>query len=108
MPEKPLKWTCDNVEKELKTKGYNYLKVTARGSHIVIYTEENGDKIKLLKPPEKLIGYWLLLEKATWERVGGFCNGHLGTDDDIHDKVTNIGIPVGIIEGLYVYHRYRT
>jgi hypothetical protein len=45
MSENPLKWTCDTVGKELKTKGYDYLKTAVRGSHIVIYTEENGEKI---------------------------------------------------------------
>lgn len=45
MSENPLKWTCDTVDKELRLKGYNYLKTAARGSHIVIYTEENGEKI---------------------------------------------------------------
>ena len=40
-----MKWTCDTVEKELRLKGYNHLKTTARGNHIVIYTEENGQKI---------------------------------------------------------------
>jgi hypothetical protein len=44
MSENPLKWTCDTVENELKAKGYNYLKTAARGNHIVIYTEEDGEK----------------------------------------------------------------
>ncbi|RCX18365.1 hypothetical protein DFR58_105129 [Anaerobacterium chartisolvens] len=39
MSENPLKWTCDTVENELRSKGYNHLKTAARGSHIVIYTE---------------------------------------------------------------------
>lgn len=45
MSESPLKWTCDAVEKELKAKGFDYLKTSARGSHIIIYTEENGEKV---------------------------------------------------------------
>ena len=45
MSENPLKWTCDVIEKRLKAEGYNYLKTAARGAHIVIYTEENGEKI---------------------------------------------------------------
>lgn len=45
MSENPLKWACDTVEKELRSKGFDYLKIAARGSHIVIYTEENGEKI---------------------------------------------------------------
>lgn len=45
MSENPLKWTCGTIERELRAKGYNYLKATARGNHIVIYTEENGEKI---------------------------------------------------------------
>jgi len=45
MAENPLKWTSDTVERELRQKGYDYLKTAARGSHIVIYTEENGEKV---------------------------------------------------------------
>lgn len=45
MSENPLKWTCDTVDRELKSKGYNYLKTVARGSNIIIYTEENGEKV---------------------------------------------------------------
>lgn len=45
MSENALKYKCSTVESELKSKGYNYLRVLARGDHIVVYTEEMGEKV---------------------------------------------------------------
>ena len=70
MSENPLKWTCDTVQKELKAKGFSYLKAAARGSHVVIYSEENGEKINRSRLT-KLKGDTFMLgmadNKGRWE-----------------------------------------
>lgn len=70
MVENPLKWTCSTVEKELESRGYDYLKVAARGTHIVIYTEEMGEKVNRSRLT-KLKGDTFMLgmadHKGAWE-----------------------------------------
>ena len=52
-------------------------------------------------------GVIILISKKTWNTVGGFKDGFLGVDNDIHRKCINHNIPVGIMSGVYTYHWYR-
>jgi GT2 family glycosyltransferase len=52
-------------------------------------------------------GVVLLLKKSTWKKVGGFKDGFLSVDNDMHSKVKNAGMKVCIMSGVYVYHWYR-
>lgn len=68
---------------------------------------EKGDSVKIWNSGMKLSGHFVLLKKSIWKEVGGFENGFMGVDNDMHNKLIKRKIPVGIIEGLYVYHWYR-
>lgn len=57
--------------------------------------------------PQLISGVVMCLSKRTWERVGGFCDGFLGVDNDMHRKCMQAGLRVYILNGLYVYHWYR-
>tara|TARA_R110000765_G_scaffold407229_1_gene504469 strand:- start:25 stop:561 length:537 start_codon:yes stop_codon:yes gene_type:complete len=52
-------------------------------------------------------GVMVFISKKSWEVVGGFMNGFLGVDNDIHQKCINHNIQVGIMNGVYTYHWYR-
>ena len=52
-------------------------------------------------------GVVILLSKETWRRVGGFGDGFLGVDNQLHQAARDLGLPVYLMEGVYVYHWYR-
>lgn len=54
-----------------------------------------------------LSGVIILISKKTWKTVGGFIDGFLGVDNDIHKKCLDNNIKVGLMGGVYVYHWYR-
>jgi len=54
-----------------------------------------------------LSGVIILISKKTWRTVGGFIDGFLGVDNDIHKKCLSNNIKVGLMAGVYVYHWYR-
>jgi hypothetical protein len=54
-----------------------------------------------------LSGVVILISKKTWQATGGFANGFLGVDNDIHKKCLSNNIKVGLMGGVYVYHWYR-
>jgi cellulose synthase/poly-beta-1,6-N-acetylglucosamine synthase-like glycosyltransferase len=54
-----------------------------------------------------LSGVVILISKKTWMNVGGFSDGFLGVDNNIHRKCIDNNIKVGLMRGVYVYHWYR-
>ena len=54
-----------------------------------------------------LSGVVILISKNTWSEVGGFKDGFLEVDNDIHRKCLSHNIKVGLMAGVYVYHWYR-
>lgn len=56
-------------------------------------------------PP--LSGVMMLIQKNTWKKIKGCPDGFLGVDNEIHIRVKNSGLKVGLANGLYVYHFYR-
>lgn len=69
-----------------------------------------NDVIDVTSPPNPnwpLSGVIILISKETWKNTGGFKDGFLGVDNDIHLKCKHNNINVGLIKGLYVYHWYR-
>jgi len=66
--------------------------------------EHYGDVFSITNP---LSGVIILISKKTWKTVGGFIDGFLGVDNDIHKKCLDNNIKVGLMGGVYVYHWYR-
>lgn len=52
-------------------------------------------------------GVVLCLSKESWRRAGGFVDGMLCVDHQIHFALRDAGLRVYMIEGLYVYHWRR-
>lgn len=56
---------------------------------------------------EPLSGVLIVISKRAWKRIGGFRDGFLGVDNQMHLDMRRIGLRVMILRGLYVYHWYR-
>lgn len=54
-----------------------------------------------------LSGVIILIRKSVWKKLGGFSNGFLGVDNDIHIEAYKHFEPVYLMKGVYVYHWYR-
>lgn len=73
-----------------------------------ILQEKNYDNILNLDDINRpLSGVVILISKKTWNKVGGFKDGFLSVDNDIHKKCISYNIKVGLMTGVYVYHWYR-
>jgi len=61
------------------------------------------------RPPDArwMSGFLMMLRKSTWKNLGGFREGMLGVDNDIHEKAANKGEQVLQMCGVYLYHWYR-
>ena len=70
-----------------------------QNKHMMDLVTEHGNHL--------MSGVLILISKTTWKTVGGFKDGFLGVDNDIHIKCTNHGIKLGIMRGVYLYHWYR-
>lgn len=97
---------------------YQLFKDVSRENHDISYHRKVGIEknnkyynvvinLNSLSIPHLLSGVVLLLSKETWKAVGGFCDGFLGVDNDVHKRCRNHKIGVGLLKGLYVYHWYR-
>lgn len=52
-------------------------------------------------------GFLMLLSRAAWQDAGGFVDGMLCVDHQMHFALRRAGRPVYLIEGLYMYHYKR-
>lgn len=72
-----------------------------------LWNSNKTDVIDITNNPE-LSGVLILLKKSAWEKVGGFKeNKMLTVDNDMHVKIRNAGLRVGLMKGIYVQHWYR-
>jgi GT2 family glycosyltransferase len=67
----------------------------------------NVDARDVTESKNLISGVVLCLSWETWKLVGGFCDGFLGVDNDMHKRVRDAGKRVYILRNLYVYHWYR-
>lgn len=54
-----------------------------------------------------LSGVLMLVQKKTWNVIGGCPEGFLGVDNQIHKRCIQNNIKVGRMDGFYLYHWYR-
>jgi len=52
-------------------------------------------------------GVVMVVSKAAWREVGGFVDGMFCVDHNMHFAHADVGRPVYLIEGLYLYHWRR-
>lgn len=59
------------------------------------------------KPDNQVMsGVLIMIKKSVWEKLGGFKDGLLGVDNDIHWKAKKCGEKVYLIDWIYLYHWY--
>lgn len=52
-------------------------------------------------------GHVMIIQKKTWNKIGGAKDGLLGVDNYISKQILNHKMKIGILQGLYVFHFYR-
>lgn len=52
-------------------------------------------------------GFFMAFKKSTWEKAGGFKENTYVFDTEFNTSVRALGMKVGLIRALYVYHAYR-
>ena len=94
---------------------YQKFKEISEHNHDIKYHRNFGKHIQTqyrtnvmdITQQSSLSGVLMLISKKTWNTVGGFKDGFLGVDNDMHKKCTKNNINVGLMTGVYVYHWYR-
>lgn len=67
-----------------------------------------GTQVKDVTNNQLMSGVMILLKKETWKKIGGFKEeGMLGVDNDIHQKLIDNNEKLWLLNGIYVYHKYR-
>jgi GT2 family glycosyltransferase len=70
--------------------------------------KQNGVKVIDATKLQLLSGVMILINKNAWQKVGGFKEEKmLSVDNDIHNRIKNAGMKVGLMTGIYVQHWYR-
>ncbi len=65
--------------------------------------------------PSTMGGLVILIKKEVWDKINSMgnpkplwtFNKHLTIDGKIHKRLCTLGIKLGLMQGVYVYHRYR-
>ncbi len=65
--------------------------------------------------PATMGGVAILIKKTTWDMINSMgnpaplwtFNRHLTIDGKIHKRICTLGLKLGLLKGVYVYHRYR-
>jgi len=78
--------------------------------HVNLSKKQWKEKRAIVQEAEsdQLSGFFLMVSVSAWEAVGGFKDvgrGVLGVDWDFTKRVKAAGYKLGILQGLYVYHR---
>jgi len=69
---------------------------------------ENGVRVVDATNLQLMSGVMILINKNVWEKVGGFKEEKmLSVDNDIHNKIKNANMKLGLMTGIYVQHWYR-
>lgn len=86
---------------------FNYLYHRNIGKQLAV---SNGAKVDITD--YYIAGFFMLFPKKTWTAIGGFPENGIMIDQafvDWHvcDKVSKLGLKIGIARGIYVFHAYR-
>lgn len=52
-------------------------------------------------------GFWMAFQLKTWKKTGGFIEKNIACDAIFNSQVRDLGLKVGLIRSLYVFHLYR-
>ena len=52
-------------------------------------------------------GCMIMLQKKLWKKIGGFKDGILGVDNELHKSIIEAKEKIYLMQGVYIYHWYR-
>jgi hypothetical protein len=52
-------------------------------------------------------GVFMAFQKETWMLAGGFQENSITSDSNFNLKIRKLGLKIGIMENMYIYHAYR-
>lgn len=52
-------------------------------------------------------GFWIAFQLKTWKKTGGFIEKNIACDAIFNSQVRDLGLKIGLIRSLYVFHLYR-
>jgi GT2 family glycosyltransferase len=85
-----------------RSNDYAYARRIGR-NHRIIYGESVEDHTQ----DTLLSGMLMIISRSAYEKIGGLEEkAMLGIDNDLHKRVREKGMKVGLIKGEYVYHYY--
>lgn len=64
----------------------------------------NGD---LVVDTDCVAAMLMCFKVSTWQRVGGFDEGKLSFDSLFCHRVKKLGLQIGVMRGIYIFHLYR-
>ncbi len=68
----------------------------------------NKTKVIDITQGHNISGFLILIKKETWSKVNGYNESKmLGIDWDMHERIRENGLKLGVMTGVYVYHWYR-
>lgn len=73
-------------------------------NHIEIAKQYSG--LKCLEV-DGIAGVFMAFQKSTWKKAGRFIMNDFSFDTMFCNKVKELGLKIGLMQGLYVYHQYR-
>lgn len=73
--------------------------------HIEIANGYSSTEIKEVHHP--IAGMFMAFRKSTWTKLKGFKENTYSFDVDFSVRVRALGMKIGLMQGLYVYHQYR-
>lgn len=76
--------------------------------HLEIYDSYPIEPGIIEVPKGKVIaGFFMLFQKKTWLKLGGFRENTVHFDSDFTERARMKGVKVGVMTNLYVFHLYR-
>ena len=97
--------SCDWQRNDHAPKGNDFAEHRNFGKLVSV---EHKTKVKEITHPEGGSGFFILVRKDLWEKVGGFkTDGMLGVDWNFYSRVRKAGEKIYLMPGVYLYHWYR-
>jgi len=74
--------------------------------HIQIAERLESQPLTVTQLPELISGFFMVIRKEAWRKVGGFKSGLLGVDDDFSKRVAK-HYKIYRMNSIYLWHTYR-
>jgi GT2 family glycosyltransferase len=68
----------------------------------ISYNDEGIEEYKHI-----VAGCWMAFQYKIWKKIGGFIEKNISCDAIFNSQVRDLGLKIGLIKSLYVFHLYR-